>query len=144
VIVALAACDSGGHDELPGLPGAPATYDTSRIVSPSYTSTTTTIPDSIVTPPPTPDWRSAPPTVLIYVTEPEPAPAPPPARTRRTEPPAPPPTDPPATDPPATAPPLTEPVVETLPPELSQPFRPEEIPSLPPLPTIPGFETEEG
>ena len=95
----LAACVENDGHELPGLGG---TIDTSRIIAPSYTATTstttTTSPDSVITPPPTPDWRVAPPTVTIIVTNPSrPRPAPPTG------------TPPPDTEPVATDPPATEP-----------------------------------
>jgi len=72
----LACSDPAGH-ELPALP-APSTVDTSRIVSPSYAApATTSSAVSEVTPPPTPDWRVTPPTVLVAVAPPATSPAPP-------------------------------------------------------------------
>src|SRR6476661_5089175 len=86
-LLALAACSSGGHDELPAFPGPPDWTGITGVISPSTTSTTTSEAGSVVTPPPTPDWRVSPPTVLVYVAAPAPRPA---HRHRRADPPAPP------------------------------------------------------
>jgi hypothetical protein len=115
-LVAVAACSSGGHNELPALGGTPGTDVSLRdraIVSPSYTTVAPLVPPTTeVQVPTTPDWRVSPPTVIIIVPATPSATEPPARRPARTEP----------------APPMTEAVVDSEPPL---------PPSAPPTATLP-------